>query len=130
MKQVGARARGIPSYVELLLRKRVVDPGDEDDDTAEDPDHVDHFIYRCYQKDCYARFVLAFYRQSAAIKLDSWPFMREFELYCTYGSIRFRVTGASAMGDVWLSHDFASTDGYDLRVSWKNCSAWSDTPDA
>lgn len=101
-----------------------------DYDTAEDVNHVDHFIYRGYQKDCYARFVLMHYRQSAAMKIDFWQFMEAFPLYCTCGDYRFRVSGASAMGDVWLSRDFDAVDGYDIRVYWKYCSDWSDKPHA
>jgi len=38
------------------------------------------------------------------------------------------VTGASRLGDVWLSKDFAREDGYEARVSVAACSGWGATP--
>lgn len=97
-------------------------------DSEDDVDHVDYFIWSCFREHCYARFVLLHYRQSAAMKNDFKEIMKAFPLFCTYGSIRFRVTGASDMGDVWLSRDYEADDGYDHRVLWRRCSEWSQSP--
>lgn len=49
-------------------------------------------------------------------------------LFCTYQGQRFRVTGASRLGDVWLSPDFAQENGYQHRVDVTDCSQWGAQP--
>lgn len=46
-------------------------------------------------------------------------------LFCTFEGKRWRVTGASRMGDVWLAEDFKREYGYDRRVDVAKCEAWS-----
>ena len=48
-------------------------------------------------------------------------------LFCTYKDKRWRVLGASRLGDVWLTKHFERVNGYDLRVDVVGCSAWSVT---
>lgn len=47
------------------------------------------------------------------------------KLFCQYKGKRYRCTGASRMGDVWLAEDFSRDSGYDLRVNVGECSDWS-----
>ena len=49
-------------------------------------------------------------------------------LHCQYKGTRYRVTGASRLGDVWLAADSRQSEGYDLRVDIALCSAWELNP--
>jgi hypothetical protein len=97
--------------------------------------HVDDFIDD-YRADPYARFVLDYFRRSAVSLHAFGPWMKEHKLFCTYSPSlasgkkagRFRVTGASRLGDVWLSADYAREVGYELRVNVAECSAWGKDP--
>jgi hypothetical protein len=62
--------------------------------------------------------------------------MAPYKLFCLYEGKWWRVTGASRMGDVWLTSDFQRDTGYDKRVFLEECSEWrasevdlSQTPD-
>lgn len=48
----------------------------------------------------------------------------QYRLFCDYEGKRYRVTGASRMGDVWLAKDMKQERGYDLRVDVEKCSKW------
>jgi hypothetical protein len=61
-------------------------------------------------------------------RLNSKKQMELFKLFCTYKDERYRVTGASRMGDIWLAKDFNRDVGYDLRVDLDECSGWTPTP--
>ena len=87
--------------------------------------HVDEFIDTQFGKNCYARWVLNHFRLPAALQMDFDPFMKRHKLFCTYAGKRYRCTGASRLGDVWLASDFHRESGYDLRVDAEECSAWS-----
>lgn len=76
----------------------------------------------------YAKFVLEFARMPAFKKMQYKQWTQQFELYCTYQGNRYRVNGASRMGDVWLCEDFSKANGYDIRVMPGECSNWSPTP--
>jgi hypothetical protein len=90
--------------------------------------HVDEFIDTTLGEHCYARFVLNYFRMPAALQADFHPFMHEHKLFCTYRGKRYRCTGASRMGDVWLSEDFNRECGYELRVDVAECSEWGKEP--
>lgn len=50
------------------------------------------------------------------------------KLFCTHNGIRYRVTGASRLSDIYLTQDFESC-GYEQRgVDVDECSDWSETP--
>ena len=89
--------------------------------------HIDDFI-EDLESDAYAAFVFNHFRLPAVLKCRFWPFMREHRLFCTYEGKRWRVTGASRMGDVWLSADFNREMGYERRVDVDACTAWSPSP--
>lgn len=46
-------------------------------------------------------------------------------LTCEYEGKRYRVTGASRLGDVWLHEDHTRDHGYSLRVDVLKCSLWN-----
>ena len=64
-----------------------------------------------------------------AIKQDrSW--LEAHPLFCLYGGKRYRVTGCSRLGDVWLSTNLNRLYGYDLRVDVMHCFDWSGVPES
>jgi hypothetical protein len=86
--------------------------------------HVDDFIDGSYGKHCYARWVLNFFRLTAALKLDFAEFMKDHKLFCDYKGHTMRCTGASRMGDVWLTSNFDQDTGYEQRVDVTKCKNW------
>lgn len=79
-------------------------------------------------RDPYARFMFSYWRLPAYMMMDFAPFMKERYLFCTYQSNRYRVTGASRFGDVWLTRNFRQESGYEQRVNIDDCSDWSAKP--
>lgn len=76
----------------------------------------------------YAKFVLD-YKRLPAWKQNAYAeWMSQFNLYCTYEGKRYKCSGASRLGDVWLTADFTKELGYDLRVDVMGITAWSDKP--
>ncbi len=73
----------------------------------------------------YARFALLLLRLPAVHRIVFAHFIQKYTLFCTYGGVRHRVTGASRMGDIWLARDFTRESGYDLRVAIADCSQFS-----
>ncbi len=90
--------------------------------------HVDDFINYHFGNDNYARWILHYFRLPAVLQIDFYEFMKDHKLFCTYEGKRFRCTGASRFGDVWLTSDFEQEDGYQHRVAVEQCSEWSPTP--
>jgi len=89
--------------------------------------HIDDFI-KDPQQDAYARWVLFHTRLPAHLSASFRKFMVEYKLFCTYAGKRYRVTGGSRMGDVWLNSDLDNDSGYDLRVDVVHCANWSPDP--
>jgi hypothetical protein len=98
--------------------------------------HVDDWIDtptlpRAAEKDpgmVYAKFFLLLARLPAHMQWSFHPWISQFQLFCTYKGERFRVTGASRMGDIWLVKDHLRNTGYDHRVMLDDCSNWSKGP--
>ena len=92
--------------------------------------HVDDFIMRTSADKgaTYARFVLTLFRLPALQLTMFQPWISQHKLFCTWKGERFRVTGASRLGDIWLTRDFNKDIGYDNdgRVDVADCSEWSD----
>lgn len=86
--------------------------------------HVDDFIDCHFGKEKYARFVLNYFRMPAAMKFDFEEFMAPFKLFATWKGERYRVTGASRMGDVWLTSKFDQEMGYEHRVFVEEITEW------
>lgn len=76
----------------------------------------------------YAAFFLHLKRLSAVYKMAFEPYIKDFKLFCVYENKTYRVTGASRLGDVWLTQDFSRDIGYDLRVDISMCSNWRKEP--
>lgn len=89
--------------------------------------HVDDFIDQLEPSsanELYARWFFLLFRFPAMTKAQFRTFLEPYKLFCEYGGRRYRVTGCSRMGDVWLSADFKRDCGYELRVDVADCSAW------
>jgi hypothetical protein len=80
------------------------------------------------QQEAYAKFVLIHMRMPAWMKMAFRKWTTAFKLFCDYEGKRYRVTGASRLGDVWLAEDFSRSNGYDKRVDVAACSNWGDAP--
>jgi len=88
--------------------------------------HVDDFIdSHFHRKDeegvLYARWFLNLHRLSASLQADFDPWITQYKLFCTYKRKRYRVTGCSRLGDVWLVKDQLRDSGYDHRVDINDC---------
>lgn len=91
---------------------------------------VDDFIYwgsgKKIPNETYARWVLHHYRLPAFLRISFEDFINRYKLFCVYQGKKYRVTGASRLGDIWLSLDPNKEDGYDLRVGVHECSEWTE----
>lgn len=91
---------------------------------------VDDFIWEGVpypdDKVAYAAWVLHLMRLPAAQKLSWSKYIDKYKLFCDYEGKRYRVTGASRMGDIMLADKFDSANGYSLRVMPHSCSNWGD----
>lgn len=76
----------------------------------------------------YARWFFLLARLPASMQFEFEKWTSQYHLFCTYEGKRYRCTGASRMGDVWLATDFERKTGYDLRVDLSKCTLWSDKP--
>lgn len=90
--------------------------------------HVDDFVEDYGSNQRYARWFFLLARLPAALRADFAEFISRYPLFCTWQGQRYRVTGASRMGDVWLSKIHSRDSGYDERVDLGECSDWSDKP--
>lgn len=94
--------------------------------------HVDDWLDNVYRNDpenvTYAKFFLHMHRWPAVLQMYFSKQMAEFKLFVTYEGKRWRCTGASRMGDVWLASNFDRENGYDKRVFLDDCSDWSKEP--
>lgn len=54
--------------------------------------------------------------------------MGEHPLFCTYKGETHRCTGASRLGDVWLTKDLSQDRGYQLRIYVDECFEWREQP--
>lgn len=87
--------------------------------------HIDDWIDDT-RNDEYARTWFALFRRPA---IDKMRAPNPAKLFATYEGQRWRVTGCSRLGDVWLAKvDTTNEDGYEKRVDVDECSAWSPSP--
>jgi hypothetical protein len=89
-----------------------------------EPRHVDDFIDDP-TSDRYAASWFESFRRPAIEKLKK-PDRRM--LFATYRGLRYRVTGCSRLGDVWLHSNFKEDTRYTDRVNVDACSNWSEAP--
>ena len=85
--------------------------------------HIDEFI-EDYTQDKYARWFFMLHRLNAMLQADFVEWIEPHKLFCTYMGRRYRCTGASRLGDIWLTSDFQRDRGYELRVDIEKCSNW------
>jgi hypothetical protein len=71
----------------------------------------------------YARFFLEVARMPATKKMLYGEFVDRV-VTCEYEGKRYRLTGASRLGDVWLNENMNAADGYTLRVDVAKCAGW------
>jgi len=92
--------------------------------------HVDDWTGTPTMKEdeAYAKFFFLLRRTPAWMQGAMAQWMDPYKLFCTFDGKRWRVTGASRLGDIWLAEDFTRESGYDRRVDLAECSAWSPTP--
>jgi len=88
------------------------------------PTHIDDWVQNP-DNDAYARWMFMHFRLPALMHATFNQFIADRKLFCTYEGKRFRVTGASRLGDVWLAENFERDMGYDHRVTVDTCSKWS-----
>ena len=88
--------------------------------------HVDQFVDR-HDTDLYASWMLFYFRLPAVLNIKFRSFFEGKKLFCTWRGERWRVTGASRLGDVWLTRNFKKDQGYDERVEIDECSDWGPT---
>lgn len=73
----------------------------------------------------YARWLFNHWRLPAITRSAFEPFMKDYKLFCEFEDEKWRVTGASRLGDVWLTKNFEQDCGYQRRVAVDDCSKWS-----
>jgi hypothetical protein len=88
--------------------------------------HVDDFI-EFSDTDKYASWFFFLHRLPAVLQFKFKEELDKCKLFCTYQGKRFRVVGASRLGDVWLTPNFESTQ-YTDRVEISECSDWGKEP--
>lgn len=93
-----------------------------------EPAHVDDWVesrlYGGDDQERYAAFFLFLKRLPAIYQSAFRHQIDGYKLFCDYGGKRYRCTGASRLGDVWLTADIKKETGYDLRVDILKCSNW------
>lgn len=104
-------------------------------ETTQEPKHIDDWLDevepttgRDNPGEVYARWWLEYARHKATKQMLYSQIMENFRLFCTFEGKRWRVTGASRMGDIWLAENHKRESGYDKRVEVTKCSGWSNNP--
>lgn len=99
--------------------------------------HVDDWLDRVpmphevTEAEAYARFFLDLFRWSETKKLLYACYVGPIKetlfrpVFCVFRGQKYRVTGCSRMGDVWLSVDSDQVYGYDYSVNIEECGEWS-----
>lgn len=88
--------------------------------------HVDDFIDDP-TSDRYAASWFEAFRRPA---IDKMRVPDKRKLFATYEGQRYRVTGCSRLGDVWLASPDYEGMSYQKRVDVDACSEWSETAQA
>ena len=68
---------------------------------------------------------LDFRRMSAAYQGVKFYLRPMIKVFCIYNNIKYKIIGASRLGDVWLTTNFDADHGYELRVDIDDCSEFS-----
>lgn len=83
--------------------------------------HVDDFIDDPSTNRYAASWFEAFRRPA----VDKMHYPDQRKLFATFRGSRYRVTGCSRLGDVWLHSNVNEDAGYQHRVNVAECSDWS-----
>ena len=83
---------------------------------------------RIPENERYATFFFMLHRLDAISQMNWAEQIGKYLLFCTYQGKRYRVTGCSRLGDIWLTADFKRDVGYELRVDVDDCGSWADKP--
>lgn len=86
--------------------------------------HIDDFIDDLDANE-YAREWFELFRRPEIVKMRN---PNPKKLFAAYKGKRYRVTGCSRMGDVWLHADFNEDTTYQHRVDMDDCSEWGAEP--
>jgi hypothetical protein len=119
------RIREIASLVLEAAERALVSADLQDDGPLPVDDWIDDYT----NPHIYARFWLHHARLPAMLQQAFKPIMGNIKLFCSWRGKRYRVSGASTWGDIWLNRDFDKDYGHDERVAVTECYAWSDRPD-
>lgn len=68
------------------------------------------------------------FREITSLQFQFQDITKTLTLFCIYDNNLYRVTGASSLGDVWLTKDFSKDTGYEKRVTIDECSDFSKSP--
>lgn len=97
--------------------------------------HVDEFIDKVACREIkgddsvlYAAWMLNYFRFPAYMSMMFSKITQRFHLFCLYKDKWYRVTGASRMGDIYLTEDMNRSHGYELRIDVGEVTMWSNTP--
>lgn len=88
-------------------------------------DWIEDFTFEEDKFERYAKWVLHHARLPAILSIFFEPIMKRYTLFCTFEDKVYRVTGASSLGDVWLTSNYQQETGYEKRVNVESCSKWS-----
>jgi hypothetical protein len=93
--------------------------------------HIDEWIEERTYGECKEdeKYAVAFFflkGMDAVSNIIIEPIMEQHKLFCTFEEKRYRVTGCSTMGDIWIHSDFNAESGYTNRVDVEKCSKWDD----
>ena len=68
---------------------------------------------------------LDFRTRAAVYQMENKEKIYGLFVYCEYKGIKYRITGASRLGDIWLAKNLERESGYDIRVMIEDCSEFS-----
>ena len=91
--------------------------------------HIDDWmdIHWCESEgNKYAKFMFWYFRYPALARDAFKQWMDVHKLFCTYKEKRYRCTGSSRMGDIFLTSDFKEDMKYEIRVDVLHCSEWGE----
>lgn len=128
MRTDGEKARA--ALDTLLMSPHAAEDAKEKEDDEDFQEHVDDWIDkgRCVDPyENYAKFFMTLHRWPAMRQYQFEQIIRRLELYCTYNNKRYRVTGGSRSGCVYLTPDLQSTQ-YKIGVDVRECSEWYPHP--
>lgn len=90
--------------------------------------HIYDWLNNFKEKECTDIHIINMYKfldfktREAFWQFENKDKMPKVAIFCTYKDKRYKIVGASRMGDIWLNEDPNALSGYDLRVDLENCS--------